>query len=108
MRYKICVFSRCAVCDPRQRARRRAGAQTIEVNPAGESFADGRKLAPTLAIGAPETSRLMREEIFGPLPPIVAYDRIDDAIANVNGGDRPLALDGFGRRAGSARRSPAA
>jgi coniferyl-aldehyde dehydrogenase len=50
----------------------------------------------------------MREGIFGPLPPIVAYDRIDDALASVNRGVRPLALDWFGRGAGSARRSPAA
>jgi coniferyl-aldehyde dehydrogenase len=79
---------------------RAAGAEIIEVNPAGEAFdAAGRKLAPTLVIGAPETTRLMREEIFGPVLPIVEYDRLDDAVATVNRGDRPLALYWFGRDA---------
>jgi coniferyl-aldehyde dehydrogenase len=82
---------------------RDAGARIVEVNPAGESFADSRKLAPTIVIGAPQTSRLMREEIFGPLLPIVEYERIDDAIAYVNRGERPLALYWFGRDA--ARRA---
>jgi coniferyl-aldehyde dehydrogenase len=48
-------------------------------------------------IGALQTSRLMREEIFGPLLPIVEYNQVEDAIAFVNRGDRPLALYWFGR-----------
>ena len=83
---------------------REAGARIVEINPAGESFAGGRKLAPTLVIGAPQTSRLMREEIFGPVLPIVEYERIEDAIAVVNRGDRPLALYWFGRDAGRRER----
>ena len=77
---------------------RAAGAEVIEVNPAGETLDPaGRKLAPTLVIGAPETTRLMREEIFGPVLPIMEYERLEDAIAIVNRGDRPLALYWFGR-----------
>jgi coniferyl-aldehyde dehydrogenase len=34
----------------------------------------------------------MREEIFGPLLPVVPYDSVDDAIERVNAGERPLAL----------------
>jgi coniferyl-aldehyde dehydrogenase len=34
----------------------------------------------------------MREEIFGPVLPIVAYDHLEDAIAFVNERPRPLAL----------------
>jgi coniferyl-aldehyde dehydrogenase len=82
---------------------RDAGARIVEINPAGESFADSRKLAPTIVVDAPLSSRLMREEIFGPLLPIVEYDHVDDAIAFVNRGDRPLALYWFGRDA--ARRA---
>ena len=59
---------------------RAAGAEIIEVNPAGETFdAASRKLEPTLVIGAPETTRLMREEIFGPVLPILEYERLEDA-----------------------------
>jgi coniferyl-aldehyde dehydrogenase len=83
---------------------REASARIVEINPAGESFADSRKLAPTIVIGAPQTTRLMREEIFGPLLPIVEYDRVDDAIAFVNRGERPLALYWFGRDAARRKR----
>ena len=41
--------------------------------------------------------RLAREEIFGPLLPVIPYDRIDDAIAHVASRPRPLALYYFGR-----------
>ncbi len=83
---------------------REAGARIVEINPAGESFADSRKLAPTIVIGAPPTTRLMREEIFGPLLPIVEYGEVDDAIAYVNRGERPLALYWFGRDAARRER----
>ena len=42
---------------------------------------------------------MMREEIFGPLLPVVAYDDLDDAMRYVNGRDRPLALYWFGDNA---------
>jgi len=83
---------------------REAGARVIEINPADESFAGSRKLAPAIVVGAPQTSRLMQEEIFGPLLPIVEYERIDDAIAYVNRGERPVALYWFGRDAARRER----
>jgi coniferyl-aldehyde dehydrogenase len=39
---------------------------------------------------------VMQEEIFGPILPIISYDRLDDAIAYVNERPRPLALYWFG------------
>lgn len=73
------------------------GARIFVLNPAGETFEAGtRKLPPTLVLGATPDMRLMREEIFGPVLPIVEYDRLDDAIAHINAGDRPLALYWFG------------
>ena len=42
--------------------------------------------------------RVMQEEVFGPLLPIVSYGSIDDAIAFVNARPRPLALYYFGDR----------
>ncbi len=38
----------------------------------------------------------MREEIFGPILPIVTYRTLDDAIAYINRRPRPLALYYFG------------
>ena len=61
------------------------------------SFGDSCK--PVHAIGAPERRYCWGEEIFGPLLPIVEYDDVEDAIAFVNRGERPLALYWFGRDA---------
>ncbi|MBB3226202.1 coniferyl-aldehyde dehydrogenase [Luteibacter sp. Sphag1AF] len=48
--------------------------------------------APTLVTGVSDSMRIMREELFGPLLPVVAYDTLDEAIAYINRHDRPLAL----------------
>jgi coniferyl-aldehyde dehydrogenase len=56
---------------------------------------DERLFPPTLVVDPPRDSPLMREEIFGPILPVVAYDSIDEAIAYVNALDRPLALYPF-------------
>lgn len=53
-------------------------------------------LAPTVVIGAGEQMRLLQEEIFGPVLPVIAYRDLDEAIAYVNARPRPLALYYFG------------
>jgi coniferyl-aldehyde dehydrogenase len=76
---------------------RAKGARIIEINPRKETLPPaGRKVAPTLVIDPPEDLALMREEIFGPILPIVSYATLDDAIAYVNARPRPLALYFFG------------
>ncbi|WP_241300091.1 coniferyl aldehyde dehydrogenase [Burkholderia stabilis] len=97
-----------AIISARHRARladmvdeaRRAGARILEVNPAGESFGtSSRKFAPTIVVGAPADTRLMNEEIFGPVLPIVEYANLDDALAYIQDRARPLALYWFGEDA---------
>ena len=84
---------------------RDAGADVTEINPAGEQLGTAsRKLPPTLVSNASPNLRLMREEIFGPVLPIVEYATVDDAIDHVNRADRPLALYWFGRDSGNRRR----
>ena len=84
---------------------RDGGAQVIEVNPAGEAMGTGnRKFAPTLVTGLDPDMRLMREEIFGPVLPILDYADAGEAIEYVNRGDRPLALYWFGRDRAVRRR----
>ncbi|QKD01260.1 coniferyl aldehyde dehydrogenase [Mesorhizobium loti] len=84
---------------------RDAGAEITEINPAGEEFGDtSRKLLPTLVSNAGPDLRLMREEIFGPVLPIVEYATVDDAIDHVNRADRPLALYWFGTDSGNRQR----
>src|SRR5688572_21056496 len=71
---------------------RSRGARVVEINPAGEDFAGSPKLPPTLLSGVPEDTRVMREEIFGPLLPLVPYQGLAEAIDYVNARPRPLAL----------------
>jgi coniferyl-aldehyde dehydrogenase len=68
------------------------GARVEEMNPARENLSDTRKLPVALVLGATDSMRIMQEEIFGPILPILAYDRIEDAIDYVNRRPRPLAL----------------
>jgi len=69
------------------------GARFVDVNPAGETFDPAnRKLAPALVLDVNEDMKIMREEIFGPLLPVVPYDTLDDAIDYVNARERPLAM----------------
>lgn len=37
-------------------------------------------------------SLVMKEEIFGPLMPIITYKNLDEAISFINKRDKPLAL----------------
>jgi len=74
---------------------RSKGARVFELAPAGEP-SNGRKLSPTLLLGVDATMRVMQEEIFGPVLPILEYEGIDAAIAHVAAGGRPLALYWFG------------
>jgi acyl-CoA reductase-like NAD-dependent aldehyde dehydrogenase len=94
-----------SIIDARHRSRlggyleeaRARGARVIEANPRGEDFTSSTKMAPALVVGAPDDARVMREEIFGPILPVVAYRSLDEAIAYVNARPRPLALYVFDR-----------
>ncbi|MCG9713386.1 coniferyl aldehyde dehydrogenase [Shewanella insulae] len=58
-----------------------------------ETMAPGsRKLPVQLITGVNEQMKVMQEEIFGPLLPIVEYDSLESAIDYVNDRPRPLAL----------------
>lgn len=56
-----------------------------------------RKFPPTLVVGATDDMAAMREEIFGPVLPVLGYHEPAEAIAFVNRRDRPLALYWFGK-----------
>ncbi len=55
-----------------------------------------RRMPLSLIIDPPSDLRLMQEEIFGPLLPVVPYDDLNTAIAGINAGERPLGLYVFG------------
>jgi aldehyde dehydrogenase (NAD+) len=56
------------------------------------SDAADRYLAPTVLTDVDPDAPIMREEIFGPLLPVLPVDSVDAAIEFVNGRDKPLAL----------------
>jgi aldehyde dehydrogenase (NAD+) len=47
---------------------------------------------PTLLDQVPHNARIMDEEIFGPLLPVMGYSNLDEVIAHINEGQKPLAL----------------
>ncbi len=53
---------------------------------------DRRFLEPTLLEGVPEDTKLLQEEIFGPVLPIVTVSGVEEAISFINRRERPLAL----------------
>ena len=51
----------------------------------------------TLLVDPPASSRVMHEEVFGPLLPVIPYDDIDEVISRVRSGAKPLAIYYFGK-----------
>ena len=74
-----------------------AGARILQPakadDPAWKSL---RKFPPTIIVGATPEMTVMRDEIFGPVLPIIAVKDAAEPIAFVNARDRPLALYWFG------------
>ncbi len=56
----------------------------------GQTDASERFIAPTLLTGVTDDMRVMQEEIFGPILPVVTYRQPDDIVAIVNARPRPL------------------
>lgn len=93
----------CSIINERQYRRlsgylEQAAAARIEPLFGGAIRDDGaRRLAPALIVDPPLDLPVMQEEIFGPLLPLVPYDRIEDAVAFISRQPRPLALYWFDR-----------
>jgi aldehyde dehydrogenase (NAD+) len=58
----------------------------------GDTDAKEKYIAPTIIDNVKVTDKIMQEEIFGPVLPIVEYEDIDEAISIINQGEKPLAL----------------
>ena len=73
-----------------------AGALVFVAGPSDELDYYGNKLPPILLTNVPEGSRLLEDEIFGPLLPIIKYHSLDEALNYINDRPQPLALYVFG------------
>lgn len=82
------------------------GAEVVVVNPAREDFNTDavNKLPVHILRKVDERMRVTQEEIFGPLLPVLTYERIEEAIDYVNRRDRPLGLYYFGEDREEERR----
>ena len=54
-----------------------------------------RAFPPTVVVQPDGDAEVMREEIFGPILPVIGYSTLEEAIGRVAAGDRPLALYPF-------------
>ncbi len=92
-----------AIINPQHQARLQAllaaaegeGAQLQKVG-SDTGAGASRQMQPVLVFNAKPDSKLLTEEIFGPILPVLPYDSVDQAIAHINARPRPLALYWFG------------
>ena len=79
---------------------REDGAEIIRINPDGETLeSSARKIPPTLILRPNPTLSVMQEEIFGPILPVLSYEKIEEAIEFIQHRARPLALYLFTEKA---------
>ena len=71
-----------------------ARAKGATVTPCAEHVAanDERQMPLYIVTDCTPDMRIMREELFGPILPIIPYDTMDEAIRFINADERPLAL----------------
>ncbi len=58
----------------------------------GQSSPDTLQIAPTVLDGVTESDPVMGEEIFGPILPVLTFDRFEELYDRLSGGPKPLAL----------------
>lgn len=65
------------------------GAQVLR---GGQSDRETLTIHPTLLTNVPLDARIMQEEIFGPLLPVLAYDSLDEVLAQIDSTGKPLGM----------------
>ncbi len=82
------------------------GVTVMQYRPDSETPPPGVEvIPPTVLLDPPDDAKVMQEEIFGPLLPVKSYDSHDEAMAYINGRDRPLAFYPFDRNRKRLRRT---
>ena len=65
----------------------------------GKSVEKDKYIEPTLLTDIDWNSPIMKEEIFGPILPILTFDKLDETISLINKQEKPLAAYYFGKNA---------
>ena len=71
------------------------GATLVPLIPGKPWDPVSRKIAPHIVLDAPADCDLRTREIFGPVLPVIGYKDVNETIAAINAGPRPLALYPF-------------
>ncbi len=71
------------------------GAKVERICPGDAPAPEARILPPTLVFDTTSQMKLMQEEIFGPILPVLSYEKIEDAITLIYSHPRPLAFYHF-------------
>ena len=69
-----------------------ARQREIEIAFGGASDPATNFIEPTILFDPTDESEIMKNEIFGPLLPILTYEHIDEVISKINSNEKPLAL----------------
>ena len=77
---------------------REKGATINQINPSNEDFSQQEffKIPPTIITDTSDDMRVMKEEIFGPILPVLEFTDVEEALDTINSKDRPLGLYYFG------------
>lgn len=79
-----------------------AHGATLEMGGTGNR--ETRHLPPTILTGIAADSRILNEEIFGPVLPVISYKNLDETLAWINARPKPLALYIYGKDRQQAQR----
>jgi aldehyde dehydrogenase (NAD+) len=72
-------------------------ARGAKIELGGESDADDLYLSPTILSGVTADMKIMQEEIFGPILPVMEYDTSEEAVRQITEREKPLAMYVFSR-----------
>ncbi|XP_026288446.1 aldehyde dehydrogenase family 3 member B1 isoform X3 [Frankliniella occidentalis] len=82
----------CRIVSDRQFQRLQEYLKCGKIAVGGEVDASERYIAPTILVDVKPTEKVMQDEIFGPILPIVNVENAYEAIKFINSRDKPLAL----------------
>ncbi|MFA6237810.1 MAG: aldehyde dehydrogenase family protein [Bacteriovorax sp.] len=78
--------------------RRLSGKIQNEKDFIGDEFDSGEHYLSPVLLETNLSSPIMEDEIFGPILPIITYNKLEEVITHIQGGQKPLALYIFSRQ----------
>ncbi len=83
---------------------RESGARVVTLEESEAVDRANRRMPMSLVLDPAPSLGIMKEEIFGPILPLIPYDSLDDVIDRINAGDRPLGIYVWGEDVPGAAR----